>query len=132
MLREPRSRPPSLSETLSDVMGDFADLFRKEVRLARAEIQSNLSAKLRGGVWLISAGVCGLLALALILGALVAWVATFDVSLHLAFFIVAIGVGVLSVVFFLVGRAEAKAKLAPSRTIEQIKQDIETTKEQLA
>jgi hypothetical protein len=113
-------------------MGDFADLFRKEVRLARAEIQSNLSAKLRGGVWLISAGVCGLLALALILGALVAWVATFDVSLHLAFFIVAIGVGVLSVVFFLVGRAEAKAKLAPSRTIEQIKQDIETTKEQLA
>jgi hypothetical protein len=29
------------------------------------------------------------------------------------------------------GRGEAKAELTPSRTISQVKQDIETTKEQL-
>ena len=90
MARE-RLRQPSLPEVLSDVLGDFADLFRKELRLARAELSSNISAKVRGAVWLGVAGLFGLLALASLLGAAVAWITTFDVSLHIAFLIVAAG-----------------------------------------
>jgi hypothetical protein len=77
------------------------------------------------------AGLFALLALALILGGLVAWITTFDISLHFAFLIVASAVGVVAVLAYAAGRSEAHAHLAPSRTISQVKQDIETTKEQL-
>jgi uncharacterized membrane protein YqjE len=130
MARE-RLRQPSLPEVLSEVVGDFADLIRKELRLARAELSSNISAKLRGGVWLGLAGIFGLLALGLLLGALVAWITTLDVSLHIAFLVVAAGVALLAAFAYFAGRKEIQAELTPSRTISQLKQDIETTKEQL-
>jgi putative superfamily III holin-X len=130
MARE-RLRKPSLPEVLSDALSDFADLFRKELRLAQAELSSNVSIKLRGSIWLAIAGLFALLALALILGGLVAWITTFDVSLHFAFLIVAAGVGLVAVLAYAAGRSEAHAELIPSRTISQVKQDIETTKEQL-
>jgi Putative Actinobacterial Holin-X, holin superfamily III len=126
-----RLRNSSLPEVLSDALSDFADLFRKELRLAQAELSSNVSTKLRGSIWLAIAGLFALLALALILGGLVAWIATFDVSLHFAFLIVAAGVGLVAVLAYAAGRSEAQAELIPSRTISQVKQDIETTKEQL-
>jgi hypothetical protein len=124
-------RKPSLPEVLSEALSDFADLFRKEFRLAQAELSSNLSTKIRGGVWLGVAGLFAILALALVLGALVAWITTFDVSLHVAFLIVAAGVGVVALLAYTFGRKEAQAELTPTRTISQVKQDIETTKEQL-
>jgi uncharacterized membrane protein YqjE len=130
MARE-RLRQQSLPEVLSDVLGDFADLFRKEIRLARAELSSNISAKLRGAVWLGVAGVFGLLALASLIGALVAWITTFSVSLHAAFLMVAAGVALLAAFAYFAARRELQAELAPSRTINQVKQDIQTTKEQI-
>jgi putative superfamily III holin-X len=130
MARE-RLRQPSLPEALADTLSNFADLFRKELQLARAELSSNVSTKLRGSIWLAIAGLFALLALALLLGSLVAWITTFGVSLHFAFLIVAAGVGVGAVLAYFAGRSEAQAELIPSRTISQLKQDIETTKEQL-
>ena len=130
MARE-RLRQPSLPEVLSDVLGDFADLFRKELRLARAELSSNISAKVRGAIWLVVAGLFGLLALASLLGAAVAWITTFAVSLHIAFLIVAAAVAFLAAFAYFAGRSEIRAELTPSRTISQLKHDIETTKEQL-
>ena len=61
-------RQPSLPEVFSEVLSDFADLFRKELNLARAEFSSNMSAKLRGMIWLSVAGVLGLAALGLLRG----------------------------------------------------------------
>ena len=113
------------------MLSDFADLFGKELRLAKAELSTNVSAKFRGGIWLGVSGLLGLLALALFLGALVAWITTFNVSLHFAFLIVAAGVALLAVLTYFAGRRDAQAELTPSRTIRQVKQDIETTKEQL-
>jgi len=126
-----RLRQSNLPETFSQVLGDLADLFRKELRLARAELSSNVSAKLRGGIWFGLAGVFGLASLALVLGALVAWITSLDVSLHVAFLIVAAGVGLLAVIAYFAGQKDAQAELTPSRTISQVKRDIEITKEQL-
>jgi len=126
-----RFNQPSLPEALSGVVSDLAELFQKEVRLARAELSSNISTKIRGGIWLGIAGLLGLLALILILGALVAWIVTFGVSLHLAFLIVAAGVAVIAVLAYYAGRSEAGAEIAPARTMNQVRQDIETAKEQL-
>jgi len=130
MARE-RLRQSNLPETFSQVLGDLADLFRKELRLAGAELSSNVSAKLRGGIWFGLAGVFGLASLALVLGALVAWITSLDVSLHVAFLIVAAGVGLLAVIAYFAGQKDAQAELTPSRTISQVKRDIEITKEQL-
>jgi hypothetical protein len=126
-----RLRQRSLPEALSDTLSDLADLFRKELQLARAELSSNVSTKLRGGIWLGITGLFAVLAVALILGALVAWITTFNVSLHVSFLIVAAGVGIVAVLAYFAGRSDAQAELTPSRTIRQVKQDIETTKEQL-
>ena len=126
-----RARQPSLPEILSEVLGDFVGLFQKELQLARAELSSNISAKFRGGAWLALAGLLGLLAFALLLGSLVTWIATFDVSLHVAFLMVAAGVALLAVFAYFAGRKEIQAEFTPSRTISQVKQDIEATKEQL-
>jgi Putative Actinobacterial Holin-X, holin superfamily III len=130
MTRE-RLGQPSLPEAFSEVLSDLADLFRKELRLARAELSTNVSTKLRGGIWLGLASLFGISAFALVLGGLVSWITTLDVPLHMAFLIVAAGIGLLAILAYLVGRKEAQSELAPSRTISQIKQDIETTKEQL-
>jgi hypothetical protein len=127
-----RVRRLSLPDAFSEVLTDFADLFRKELRLARAELSSNLSAKLRGGAWLALAGVLGLLTLALILGAAVAWITTYGISLHFAFLIVAGGVALLAGLSYFAGRTEAQSNLTPTKTISQVKRDIETTKEQLS
>jgi hypothetical protein len=112
-------------------LSDFADLLRKELNLASAELSSNMSARLRGLIWLGLAGVLALAAFALILGGLVAWITTFAISLHVAFMIVAAGVAVLAAIAYLAGRTEAKTELKPRRTINQVRQDIETAKEQL-
>jgi uncharacterized membrane protein YqjE len=126
-----RARQASRAHALSEVMGDFADLFQKELRLARAELSANVSTKLRCGVWLGLAALLGLLCLTLFLGATVAWIITFDVSLHVAFLIVAAALALLAVLSYLVGRKDLGAELSPSRTIRQIHADIQTTKEQL-
>ena len=130
MARE-RLRQPSLGETFSEVLGDLADLFRKELRLARAELSFNLSAKVRGSIWFGLAGLLGLLSLGLMLGALVTWITTLGVSLHVAFLMVGTGVALFAAVACFAGRSDAEAELTPSRTINQVKRDIKTTKEQL-
>jgi hypothetical protein len=48
-----------------------------------------------------------------------------------AFLIVAAGVGLAAILTYLAGRKDAEKALAPSRTIRQVKQDIDITKEQL-
>src|SRR5919205_686670 len=90
----------TLPEALSAALSDFAELFRKELRLAQAELSSNVSTKVRGAIWLAMASLFAILTLVLILGALVAWITTFDVSLHFAFLVVAAGVGVVALLAY--------------------------------
>jgi len=118
-------------EAFTEVLSDFGDLFTKEVRLAKAEMSEKISTKVRGGAWLAVAGLLFVLAIALVLGAAVAWITTLDISLHFAFLIVAAGMALSSAVSYLVGRSEAHATLTPIRTVTQVKRDIATTKEQL-
>jgi hypothetical protein len=130
MAREQFSQA-SLPAAFSEVLGDLAELFQKELRLARAEFSSNVSAKFRGAVWLGLAILLGLSAFALLLGAFVVWITTFEVSLHIAFLIVAAVVVILTALAYFIGRNEIQADLIPSRTLSQVKHDIETAKEQL-
>ena len=121
-----------LTRTLSDVVGDLADLFQKEMRLARAEISDKIATKLQGSAWMAAAGILGLLAALLLVQALVFGIASFfDIALHWSCLIVAGLFGVGAAAAFFGGRAQVQEELTPTRTINQIKQDIATTKEQL-
>ena len=121
-----------LTRTLSDVVRDLADLFQKEMRLARAEISDKIATKLQGTAWMAAAGVLGLIAGLLLVQALVFGVASFfEIALHWSCLIVAALFGCGAAAAFLGGRAQVQEELTPSRTINQIIQDIATTKEQL-
>jgi membrane protein DedA with SNARE-associated domain len=124
-------RQARIPEAFTEVLSDFGDLFTKEVRLAKAEMSENISTKVRGGIWLAGAGLFFVLTIALVLGAAVAWITTFDIRLHFAFLIVAAGMALSAAVSYLVGRGEAQSTLTPIRTVNQVKRDIVTAKEQL-
>src|SRR6188474_1924164 len=79
----------SLASSISATLAGFSDLFQKELRLARAEMSEKLSAKVRAGVWMMAAGLFGLIALLLLIQAAVFGIASFGIALHWACLIVA-------------------------------------------
>jgi hypothetical protein len=127
-----RLKDAALPHVVSSVVADLADLFQKEMRLARAELSAKISTKIQAGVWMSLAGVLGLIAVLLLVQAAVFAIANHGISLHWASLIVAGVVAVIATIFFAKGRSDAKEEMAPSRTINQVKRDIATVKEQLS
>jgi len=126
-----RLKNAALPHALSDVVADLADLFQKEVRLARAEISAKIGAKLQAGVWMSAAAVLGMIAVLLVVQAIVFGIASTGIAMHWSCLIVAIAIGAVAGLAYAKGRADAQEELTPTRTIHQIKRDISTAKEQL-
>jgi uncharacterized membrane protein YqjE len=127
-----RVKDTALPRALSDVVSDLADLFQKELRLARTELSEKLSNKLRAGIWMSASAAFGAAAALLILQALVFAVASYGIAMHWACLIVAAALAALGGFAFAMGRADAVEDLTPTRTIHQVKQDFATAKEQLS
>ena len=127
-----RLKEAALPHVVSNVVADLADLFQKEMRLARAELSAKLATKLQAGVWMSAAGIMGFVAALLIVQAAVFAIANHGIAVHWACLIVAGAVIVLAAVFFFKGRSEAKEELTPTRTINQVKRDIAIAKEHLS
>jgi uncharacterized membrane protein YqjE len=122
----------ALPRALSDVVADLADLFQKEIRLARAELSEKLSLKIQAGVWISAAAALGLLALLVLVQAAIFGIASaFGIALHWSCLAVAVLLAVIAAAAYAKGRAGAKEELSPTRTMYQVKQDIATAKEQL-
>jgi hypothetical protein len=130
MTHEPL-RNSTLTRTASDVIADLADLFQKEMRLAKAELSEKITTKIQAGVWMAAAGVLGLVAGLLLVQAAVFAIASFGIAMHWSCLIVAAVFAAGAAFAFLRGRADAREDMMPTRTINQIKQDIAKTKEQL-
>ena len=125
-------RDSSLARAFSDVFSDFADLVQKELRLARAELSSKLSNKLRAGIWMATAAGLALVVVILLAQALVLWIAAaFAIAVHLSSLIVAMCVAAAATIAYYQGRDDAQEEVTPSRTIHQIERDLMMTKEQL-
>jgi len=121
----------ALPRALSEVVGDLADLFQKEMRLARAELSSKLSLKIRGGIWMACAGALGAVAALLVIEAIVFGIASFGIAMHWSCLIVAAALAIAGGGAYAAGRGALAAELTPSRTINQIKQDVNTAREQI-
>ena len=123
----------ALPRALSEVVSDLADLFQKEIRLARAELSEKLSLKIRAGVWISVAAVLGLVALLVLIEALVFGIAAgFGIALHWSCLIVAALLAAVAAAAYAKGHADDQEVLFPTRTIQNVKQDIATAKEQLS
>ena len=123
----------ALPRALSEVVSDLADLFQKEIRLARAELSEKLSLKIRAGVWISVAAGLGLVALVVLIEALVFGIAAgFGIALHWSCLIVAALLAAVTAAAYARGHADDQEGLFPTRTIQNVKQDIATAKEQLS
>jgi hypothetical protein len=127
-----RIKQTALPRVLTDVIADVADLAQKELRLAQAELSSNLTSKLHAAVWMALGAAFGFVALILLMQALVFAIASYGIALHWSSLIVSGGLLVLAALFFSKGRADAQGDLLPSNTINEIKRDISLAKEQLS
>jgi len=121
----------ALPKALADVVGDLAELFQKEVRLAKAELSEKLAAKLRAGVWMAVAGGLGLLAVLLVIQGIVFGIATLGIPLHWSCLIVAAVTAVAGALVYAKAMADLRQGSSPTRTMNQVAQDIAVVKEQL-
>jgi|SRR4029079_17804383 len=126
-----RLRASTLPTAFSNALADIADLFQKELRLVRAELSFKLARKFRGGVWILAAALLLVVAAAVFAQALVLWIASFGISLHLACLMVAALFALLAVFAYAAGKSDVSEDLTPTQSIHQFQEDIRTTKEQL-
>jgi putative superfamily III holin-X len=124
-------RNSGLIQALSDLLADLADLLRKELQLAKSEITEKIVTRLRASLWMIVAGVLGMVAALLLVEAAVFGIASFGIALHWSCLIAAAVLAAGGAAAFFQGRAAAEGELLPTRTAKQISQDIQTAKEQL-
>jgi hypothetical protein len=126
-----RLRNSGLTQALTDLLADLADLLRKELQLAKTEITEKIASRLRASVWMVVSGVLGMVAAFLLVEAAVFGIASFGIALHWSCLLVAAVLAADATAAFFQGRAAAQDELLPTRTAKQISQDIKMAKEQL-
>jgi apolipoprotein N-acyltransferase len=120
-----------LTRALTDLFADLADLLRKELQLAKTEITEKITSRLHASVWMVVAGVVGLVAALLLVEAAMFAIASFGLALHWSCLLVAAVLAAGAAAAFYHGRSIAEDELLPTRTVKQVTQDIKTAKEQL-
>jgi hypothetical protein len=123
-----RLRNSGLAQALTDLLADLADLLRKELQLAKTEIAEKITPRLRASVWMVAAGVVGMVAALLLVEAVVFAIASFGLALHWSCLIAAGVLIAAAAAAFFQGRAAAEGELLPTRTARQISQDIRTAR----
>jgi len=122
----------SLSELLSDVTGEIATLFRKEVELARVETSEQVSRAAKAGAMLGAAAVVGFLTLILLAFA-AAWGLTEVVPEGVAFLIVGLVFGLVAAVLASAGKKKiASIRPMPDQTVQTLKDDVQVAKDSFA
>ena len=122
----------SAASLIADTFNDLSDLLRKEMRLASAEMSSAVTTSLRASVMMAVGGALLFMALLFALGGLALVIAGLGFTLHEAAFMVAGGLVVIGLILFLPARAQMRAeRLAPARTVGQLREAIRTAKEQM-
>jgi len=127
-----RTDDRSLSELLSDVTGEIATLFRKEVELARAETTEQVSRAAKAGGMLGAAAVIGFLDLILFAFA-AAWALAAVMPTGLAFLVVGVVFAIVAGALAMAGKKRlASVNPVPNQTIQALKADVQVAKDSFA
>jgi Putative Actinobacterial Holin-X, holin superfamily III len=119
-------------QTIAALVGDVADLFHKELALARAEITAKVTERLESAAWFAVAGLLGFVVLLLLAQACVFGLIAAGLAPGWAAVVVAIAAAVLAAAAFAYGRSAARGTALPRRSVQQISEDIRTVREQLS
>lgn len=121
----------SMPELMRAIATDTSTLVRKEVELGRREIMEAVTARLKAAGAMAAAGVMALLVL-VFGGAAAVRALDGNVAPWASPLIVAGGFLVIAAVAVAVGMARMKSpSLAPEKTVETVKEDVEWAKAQL-
>jgi uncharacterized membrane protein YqjE len=127
-----RTDDRSLSELVSEVTGEVATLFRKEVELARVETTEQVSRAAKAGGMLGAAAVIGFLDLILFSFA-GAWALSEVVPEGVAFLIVAVVFAIVAGILFSAGKKRiANINPVPTQTVQTVKEDVQVAKDSFA
>lgn len=108
----------------------FATLVQDELVLARAEISRNLSRAGMGIAFIGIAALMALVALNVFATALIGLLTAAGVPLWIAALSIGGGLLVVALIFAMAGKSRLEPEaIAPSRTIDNIKKDVEELKE---
>jgi uncharacterized membrane protein YqjE len=123
----------SLQTLVADAIRDGADLLRQEFGLFRAEMAENVGALAKGVAMFAVAAIFALASLIWLTQALVYGLAILVGSQWLAALIVGIALLVIAGVLVMVGKNRiSAATLAPTRTVQTLKQDGEVLTERVS
>ena len=127
-----RTEDRSLSELVSEVTGEIATLFRKEVELARVETSEQVSRAAKAGGMLGAAAVIGFLDLILFAFA-AAWALSEVVPEGVAFLIVAVVFAIVAGALAMAGKKRiANINPVPNQTVQTVKEDVQVAKDSFA
>lgn len=122
----------SVATLLSDAMAHVSTLVRREVDLARAEMNENMNRAMTAVGLLVGAVVIALTALNVLSAALVAAIAELGIEEGWAALIVGVLWAVIAFALASKGMNDLKASsLAPTRTTKNVRRDAETVKESI-
>ncbi|AWN38647.1 phage holin family protein [Methylobacterium radiodurans] len=131
------SAPPpngsSIQGLLGEALRETNDLARKEIALFRAEMASNLRSLIIGLACMAASAVFAVVALIVLIGAFVKWLATIVGSEWLSALIVGGVLLLVAVGLALWARsALSLSTLAPTRTTRQVRQDARALSERVS
>jgi uncharacterized membrane protein YqjE len=128
----PDHQGASLQTLVGNAIRDGADLLRQEFGLFRAEMAENASAVGKGVAMFAVAAIFALAALIWLTQALVYGLAILVGSQWLAALIVGVLLLVIALVLVVIGKNRlSAATLAPTRTVQTLKQDSEILTERV-
>ncbi|HEX4194542.1 MAG TPA: phage holin family protein [Stellaceae bacterium] len=120
----------SVLQSISELFGDYADLVQKEIRLAQAEIVDTVSRQARAAALLGVAGFLGLIAFLLVIEGIVFAIAAAGLALYWSCFLVALVLIAGAAGLYVYVRSAKTPGPILRRSLEQVRRDIRTVKEQ--
>jgi hypothetical protein len=123
--------PPSIGELLAGLANDVQQLIRGEIALGRAELDQKLHRILRSAIWLLGGALLGFAGLVLLLeGAAALLAVSIPLPAWEAGLIVGAVVVLIGVALAWSGMAAVSLKtLAPVRTVDNVRKDVDAIKE---
>jgi hypothetical protein len=125
-------RASGFGRALSEVFDDIGLLFQQEIKLAKTEVSLIVADQVRAVVYMMAAGLFGLVTLLLLCQAAVFALINMGFSGAVSCLIVAAAAMALALIAFLVARSHLSREKVPTRAMNQVKQDIATAKESLS
>jgi uncharacterized membrane protein YqjE len=119
----------SVAEVIKSLAGDFAQLVRDEIALAKNEMQGSIARVGTGAGLFGGAGIVGLFAVEFLLLALMFGLIAFGVRAWLSALIVSVVLFVIGAILAVTGRkAFSHTNIVPTHTIEHVKADVAAIK----